>query len=533
LLWVAGILAAAFPAIIWSVMLARGERPPDALGWTLLTGMTVVLGSLATVAFAAARILRDRSGLGRALAWPVAIACLPGFPLFTIVGVLLVRTLASPGLRAYFAADRTGTKPQTRMPMVLGVGAVALIAIGIGAWLLLPAGGTRQPAVVQAPAIQFTTDCQQRTADRLLAGNGQAGLCTMPAGGKGTPHFDRYDIGTGQLLGHVELTEVPVPQQMALSPDGAYLAVAHLLKVEAAHDSAVTIWSLADRKVVLAAWKPYPGAGFMGNLSGLTFLDANHLLTVTRGGQVAAWDLKGKARFSVRHEIPGSALGLQEDIYSRQPQNFAWSADRKQVALFNGEGFLRLDSDTGAVNSTTGVLAPKGTTVRGTALDRAGKRLAVCIERAGQEELSVWDFAKNQSVGPFALRCAVRNEGNTSDWTSTALTWWDPGYVLIWNGNLDAIVVSVASGAIVRHLVNPPLGKQGFVDAAGRVWYEVLVTNPGAKFLVCAVEFPADDLQRYTGLEQGKHYPLWMLTRAGIETQPAAGFQRIPRVGPR
>src|SRR4051812_17355358 len=162
MLAVAGVLAAAVPAVIWSVMLARGGSPADGFGRFFLLAFTAVFGLFALAAFAAAVLLGLGSRLGLWLAWPVALASLPSFPLGTVVGAVLLRSLLSPGLRDYFRRDRGDARAGGRAPLVIGVvvaGLLVLAGVGFGVWkLVAPSSPPREPAVVQTPAVAISSD---------------------------------------------------------------------------------------------------------------------------------------------------------------------------------------------------------------------------------------------------------------------------------------------------------------------------------------------------------------------------------------
>ncbi len=448
------------------------------------------------------------------------------------------------------------------LPWVVGgivVGLLVLTAIAVGAWKLLkPTGGLpsvgevqqalhsagepqptpRREGVVRQAAIKVAVENPKGFVDRVIptsSGSGQAGVCYQPAG-KGSYFFDRYEGTTGKLLSHTELTGVKVPQHIALSSDGSRLAVSQLAKDQNVYRSAVTLWSLQEGRVLRSDWKPYPKGDIFDVLAWVTFLDADHLLTLTTGGRLSRWDLQGEASYSVQHGNRTNS-SFRTSAYTKQPQNFALSSDQHTIALYNGEGFDLLDTANGQARSQTPAFIVKiSTTILGTALTSDGQRLAVYVRvsKVGQqpeELLSIWDAKTGQAVGSFPIRVRKEKPTTLPTWGGASLDWWGPNHLLLWNGNGEAVVVEANTGKGVRDLFGPHTGKEyGYVDGAARLWYEVVV--PGKKATLCAIEFPTEDLQRYPGLEGDQYYPRWWLSESGAESQPAPNVYAWPRVGP-
>lgn len=394
------------------------------------------------------------------------------------------------------------------------------------------------PPPLKAAAIKIPVEYLGLLTERvLLAGPGsqRAGICSRSIEGK-THYFACFDVPAGKRSSHTELPNLGVLQQMSLSPDGSRLAVVEMMSGQGP-ESAITIWSLPEGQVLLSRWKPYPGPNSLGVLKKIIFLDANRLLTITTGKQMTLWDLSGEAVYSIEHKIPGRLDILVEDPHTRQPNNFALSADRGSLALFNGSGFDVMDTATGEARGKTGDLVGRGASVHGVALDRHAGRLAVylwVLEKGTLEDrVVVWNLKTNQQAGSFPIRVKKQTTGRVGGWSGNALSWWGQDHLLLWGGNNNALVLDAATGQPLRELAAPQHGRCGFDDPDGRLWYDVSL-HKKAKAYLCAVDFPREDLQGDAGLD-GEYYKRWWLTDNGIAGEPDANDARLtafPRVGP-
>jgi len=393
--------------------------------------------------------------------------------------------------------------------------------------------------VVKAPAVKVAAQAHEQKSERvILAGPGShhAGVYFRTVvDGKLSSFLDLYDVPGAKQLGRTNLGELKGEMSLSLSPGGALLAVTEVLTENKKFESAVTIRSLSDGKVLQARWRPYPDGDIFKMLAWMTFVDDNRLLTLTKQRQVALWSLDGKAIYSVTHANPAKRFDDQRvDPYTKQPQNFAFSGDRGSLALASGGGFDVLDTATGKVRAKTAAFLTKDVTVKGLALNADGSRLAVYAwsvkGKDVREAISICDLKTNQLSGPFPLRISKEKETSNLGWSGNALSWWKADHLLVWGGNGNALVIEAATGQPVRELLGPRNGSFGFGDPDGRVWYEA--DSPGqVQPLLCAVDVP-DAADR--GLDEG-HFKRWWLTQNGVESQAEAGDSRLgifPRARP-
>src|SRR5262249_51605246 len=136
--------------------------------------------------------------------------------------------------------------------------------------------------------------------------------------GKSVHFLDRYEVSTAKSLGRTSLGELRAPELMSLSPSGTLFAAKEVLTENKKFESAVTIWSLTDGKVLQSKWRPYPGGDIFKMLALISFLDDNRLLTVTTHRLVGLWNLKGESLYSVKHDNPAKQFDNQNlDPYTK------------------------------------------------------------------------------------------------------------------------------------------------------------------------------------------------------------------------
>jgi hypothetical protein len=144
-LLVLAALAVVTVLVTTGVVALQDDEPTRDLRYTLLV-LAAYLLPVAAAATGAAILLGSGRSLGRTLGWLVAVLCLPGFPLFTILALGLLGALNSTRLREYLEDEEA--RPSARNKKVprawtltacLG-GAFVLAA---SAFFLWPAKGTK------------------------------------------------------------------------------------------------------------------------------------------------------------------------------------------------------------------------------------------------------------------------------------------------------------------------------------------------------------------------------------------------------
>lgn len=473
----------------------------------------------------------------------------------------------------------------TRPLLIIGsvAGVLLLILIGIGIWALGASKKTASPAnsdprnlvsgasqgvnagqqpnaapqipdLVRAAAIKVPVEYQKGITERVLLGAGgqRAGICVSDPGNNNAHVFDLFDVPAGKRLSRTNLMNIRVPQQMTLSPDGTRLAVAELTNQNKKFETAITVWSLPDGKLLQSSWKPYADDKESSTLGWMTFLDADRLFTVTVLGRMALWDAQGKAIYAIEHKIPGTWVMLTEDPYTKQPQSFSLSADRGSIAISNGVGFDVLDIATGKVRVKTRPFVGQACSVRGVALDRNASRLAVDLWVPGgpgagiDEQIVVWDLKANEKIGTLPLRLRTEvlpalgdlAKARGTGYAGNALSWWGNDHLLLWSATGSALAIEAASGRPLREVQGPrgggvTDGQFGFGDPDGRLWYYITLPIQAEAFS-CALDFPGDEARTDQGLD-GEFYKRWWLTNHGVYARALANDVRttvFPRVGP-
>ncbi len=287
---------------------------------------------------------------------------------------------ADAALPALTAADLSGAR------QVAG-GAAA------GAWSVkpdaAPAGRTvNSPIPTQTQAME--------AAGLLFSGPAGHTLALVTIAGGGNP-FDpskdegkarrllRFDSASGRSLGRIELS--PSVDPMALSPDGA-----RVLTLDAARRR-VDVFSAADASHV-AGFRPYDKEASDGDKGILfaAFVDADKVLTSSRGGKVVLWSLPScKAVYVADHASDGPPV---------------LSPGRSLLACYRGGRFQILDAATGA---TRGVTQPASASagrsdLTGAAFQADGAGLVALI---GGQQLVRWDLGSGKVTADFPIAMTI------------------------------------------------------------------------------------------------------------------------------
>ncbi len=249
----------------------------------------------------------------------------------------------------------------------------------------------------------------------------------------GQPRWvERFDLATGKALGRANLPDVVDP--IAFSPDGASLLVR-----EAVAGDRLDVFT-ADGKPVVG-WRPYEkDSGEEKAVTWAAFLDANRVLTLSKGGTLVLWSLPGR-----------KAIYIADDAFVGPP---ALGPGRKLVAGFDGKALRVLDAETGALKGEG--QAPTGLGPRPewkhAAFRGDGQEVAA---QFGNGSVFRWDLKTGKIASEF--RPAVALPGSGIEWAGAS-------HVLIDNRSL----VDLASKRAVWEYVGAPVGARG---PDGRHWF--------------------------------------------------------------
>ncbi len=442
------------------------------------------------------------------------------------------------------ASKRMSKKPaRRRVPIIaLAVGGalVLLIAVAIGVFLLVK---SRRGSDVQA---QATQGVGAGTIDLRNPGGGAGTLLAAPAASveidskgsasralhsenvlavvAGAPYrCDSFEILSGRRTGSFELAGVEAPHAMFLSPNGTRLAVMQSDRLPGLKiGMLLSIWSVPEGQRMVTDWKPaIPKQPNQPDdyLQWCAFLSDDRLLTVTLRGRVALWSLPERtAIYDVMAAEQKSGIGLLVDPSSNVPKNFALSADRRALALQDGNGVVIVDTETGRIAKT---LAPAGTGSKasreGMAFSPDSKRLAVCYTylplypetRPTDREVVVWDVSTKKIDMSIPL---------PKNLVGGAIAWWGDRHLLCFDSG-SSILFRADTGTVLRQCLPPePETKLVSGHADGKLRY-VAGSHPKKRYLVYGA--PGDALAADATDDDGTgKYKRFWLTLTGIEKRP-------------
>jgi WD40 repeat protein len=301
----------------------------------------------------------------------------------------------------------------------------------------------------------------------------------------GKEHLELLDPAGKKTVARMELPAARFhPCERDLSPDGKYFAMQTKLE-----GRKISIWEVGKPEPVVEDWsiqKPEkardPWAGF---LDSFYLLEGDRLVTFTGGGDMEVWQLP-EMKSLLRTPAPAkhfmsSPLGRNNGV--------CVSPDRRLCAVFTGDNYRILDTQTGKVVCETPVLAaPKGSalTSRSCAFNPDGTLLAACIEggpmmpallcydaKSGKEKSSVEQVPGQphifSRIGWYGLRHF---------------------YLSANRGRGKAELYCAEDGKKVADLVpgnNGGSGVLGFGSPDQRLWYATSSKSPGVEARLTAV----------------------------------------------
>lgn len=426
--------------------------------------------------------------------------------------------------------DDEDDKPRKKKSPLFVLGAIAgalALLIGVAAVIYIVtkkgkdghggAGGD----VVKAPAKACPLEVAEKDAGTLVlpdSGN-LFGLLRKGDTLKKTWTLDLYDMGAGRRTGRLDITDMDEPRSVSLSPDGK-----HFLAMEASGfnaDPTIRLWSVAENKLITQEkWNPYPNkarfdspnlyrAEIVANdrvmtISSGRFLDVFTIPTFERPFDPIPIGAVRKAEFLGRDDRTGA---VSTDKYQRQ---VALSADKKLIAVWNGDGFSMFDiakgDEIGATTSAVGI--SKQTWPRESFNDRVkggpvafspdGKIFAAILTHdfhPKRHVLCLWDV-KDITKEP-AIYELPSNQFNDAP----SINWWGNRYIVTHGAKVEGMLIDKNTGIAKRQLMGPQYGRYGF-GRDGRLWYASSeeMKQPATMYVVDAID--ADQLTEPDDYEQ-------------------------------
>jgi hypothetical protein len=404
--------------------------------------------------------------------------------------------------RRYRECDEDRPRPKKIHPLVIiGPIAGAILLGAVITIILLVRGADKKKTsptstvadVVKAPAKTCPLEVAEKDTGFLVVpdSGGAFGLIrrkdTHPT--RKDWVYEPYDLTVGRRVGKIDLNRVEEPKAWSLSPDGKRLLVIET-KTFGSSDPSMHLISTADGKDI--DWVPFPNPKHMHDAPALfraEFVSNDRILALGTNRQMYFYRLSNlsepeQGKVDAVGEPLGTRWGFNQDL--RNQWQVAFTADRKRMAVWAGDGYAIVDTSEGReVYRTPSVMvtarelwsrqsvkrdqlhggpvafSPDGSTLAGVVTyDHAGKQHLLCL----------WNTREEKPPATYELSANQYNE-------ATSLRWWGRKYILIsgakvHGAELDGMLIDSRTGLPVRQLMAPPFKHYG-LGRDGRLWYAI------------------------------------------------------------
>ena len=303
--------------------------------------------------------------------------------------------------------------------------------------------------------------------------------------------YEPHDLVTSKRVGRIDLTRVEAPKAWSLSPDGKHLLVTEIKGLGWASDHKLHLINVEDGKDI--DWNPFPDpekrlgnapslfrAEFISN-DRILALGTNRAMYLYRLGNLNDPDL---ATVSATGEPLGKPHGLTPENFARIQWQMAFTAERRKLAVWNGDGYSIMDTGdsqelfrTPSVLVTARELWPRKSVKRDdlhagpAAFSPDGSVLAGVVTHAvgnKQHVLCLWDAREEKAPVTYEIPDNQYSEANT-------LRWWGNRYLLVsgakvFGAEVDGMLIDSRTGLPVRQLMGPEYRHYG-LGRDGRLWY--------------------------------------------------------------
>ncbi|WP_029630798.1 zinc ribbon domain-containing protein [Zavarzinella formosa] len=404
--------------------------------------------------------------------------------------------------------DLSSTKKKRGIhPLLIVAPILGFVLIGaVVAVLVLRGGKAKDKDIadsggVKTPQATCSVEWPEKDINQLIvtdAGN-QFAVFRKPEQSGNTWEIEPVDIATGKSAGKFRIPELETPQYVAISGDGKYVMVEQDNRFGNS-DRALTIYSTTDKVEVTKKWVPYPRKDIFKSptLYKAEFIGNNKLVTINTMRGMDVWSLPSfeSVVSGAKYRSVGEPLLSWNDfnVSSLKYERFvAFSVDRKQVAIWAGDGYVVANTEDGleAARLSTTALNLQNIKAGPVAWRPDGKVLAAIFEHGNFGNPSVilvlWDIS-NPAVP------TVHNMYANQFDQSKGLNWWGNRYVITTGGRVDGVIIDTQNGKVLRQLMSPAKKVFGF-SRNGRLWYAVSpeLRDP-AKILM--VDSPEDLLEK-------------------------------------
>ncbi len=404
-------------------------------------------------------------------------------------------------------AKKRGLHPLLIIGPVLGVVAVGIVV----AVLLLRGGGkkdkdTADGSGAKGPGVSATVELPEKDITQLIVadtGNLFATFRKPEALGSKTWELERYDMAAGKSLGKSRLPELETPRYVAMSGDGKYVIVEQTAGFNS--ERALMIFNTEANAVLTPKWLPYDRKNnFQApTLYKAEFVGNDKMVTISTARGMDMWQLPGFGTVwsvpAVRSSAPPLQTPFGEDDAIRHERFVAFSADRKQLAVWTGTGYAVTNvadgSDIGILPVAS--LGMKDVEAGPVAWRPDGKTLAMVFKHGnfGSKIISLVLWNPNDENAP-----AVHPIYTSQYDESKGINWWGNRYIATTGSRVEGVLIDSQTGKVVRQLMVPAKKVFSF-SRNGRLWYAVTPElkdrpNPNGPATVVMADSPDELIEK-------------------------------------
>jgi hypothetical protein len=427
---------------------------------------------------------------------------------------------------------------------VVGVAAVVVVAIILLRGEKKKGGGVGSGDLVVAPSRSCPLEVAEKDVGNLvLPDSGSTfGLLRKSQAFRPSWSFEPYDLATGKAGKRIDLTDVEDPKAWSLSPDGKNLLLTEAHGLGWAGDQWLWLWPLAGQRPRADKWFPYTRddkrpfeapalwrAELVANDKVLTLATNRSFFIYS----IPSYESQTVAVAAVEKEGLGKRSNPPHDYQYRAQWEAAFTADRKRIAIWTGDGYtIASTADGSEVGGISGVRALARAEWGNTAGDPnrvKGGPAAFSPDGSTLAAIVAPDFGNKRllcrwSVPDGALKDFYRIAEN--QWNEAAsIHWWGNKFIVTHGGRVEGFVFDVQKGQPRRQLMGPTHGKYGFTRD-GKLWYATSEerTKPATLHVVDALDpdrlGDGDDYEQIAELGQEFFLRRLWLEPTGVLREP-------------
>jgi hypothetical protein len=393
--------------------------------------------------------------------------------------------------------DRPAKKRLNPLIIILPIGGTVLLA-GVITLVVVMLGNKKKGGSGPGgdTAVAVSRSCPLEVPEKeagflVLPDSGSTfGLLRKAGMGRGGWSFDEYDLSARKKTATITLTDVEDPKAWSLSPNGKQLLLTEIRGLGWAGDSWLWRWPLAGGKA--DKWFPFQKDDKRGfNAPALyraEFAANDKILTLGNTRQFFVYSLP------TFETLDGSIGAVEKEGLGKRgnaPHEFEWrvqwevafSADRKKMAVWTGDGYTLVNTADGTeaggcagvrslARAEWGNTAGDPNKVKGgpAAFNPDGSVLAAVVQGdfSNKRLLCLWNTADGQMSTFYRLP--------ENQWLEAAsIHWWGKNFIATFGAkalgeSVGSVLIDVKTGEARRQLMPPLNMKYGF-SRDGKLWW--------------------------------------------------------------